>query len=232
MIKFFRNIRKKLLNEGKTTQYFKYAIGEIVLVVIGILMALQINNWNDNRKTRNYEKEILSLINQNLQKDSLALSIELDKAKEGILLTDRVLKEVAKGNYTDSLYFWMGKIITFERFKSQSSAFEILKARGIETISDKTLQLALISYYDDNLFKVYQSLDDVEQSFKKDWQPILKNDFLDFRWSEYCEPNNPKEFFENPSTITFFKIYQDNRKGIVRNTQLAIDKISEIRIIT
>jgi hypothetical protein len=49
MIKLFRNIRKNLLNEGKTTKYLKYAIGEIVLVVIGILIALSINNWNSNR---------------------------------------------------------------------------------------------------------------------------------------------------------------------------------------
>ena len=50
MIKFFRNIRQTLINEGKTSRYFKYAIGEIVLVVIGILIALSINNWNDQRK--------------------------------------------------------------------------------------------------------------------------------------------------------------------------------------
>jgi hypothetical protein len=45
MIKFFRQIRFKLMETGKTSKYFKYAIGEIVLVVIGILIALQINNW-------------------------------------------------------------------------------------------------------------------------------------------------------------------------------------------
>ncbi|MBU2951847.1 hypothetical protein KO493_14195 [Tamlana agarivorans] len=49
MIKFFRKIRKNLLQEGKTVKYLKYAIGEIVLVVIGIVIALQINNWNENR---------------------------------------------------------------------------------------------------------------------------------------------------------------------------------------
>lgn len=51
MIKFFRNIRQNLLSEGKTGRYLKYAFGEIILVVIGILIALQINNWNENRKT-------------------------------------------------------------------------------------------------------------------------------------------------------------------------------------
>jgi hypothetical protein len=66
MIKLFRNIRKKLITEGpnagrvdKTTKYLKYAIGEIVLVVIGILIALQINNWNEQRKERIKENIIV-----------------------------------------------------------------------------------------------------------------------------------------------------------------------------
>jgi hypothetical protein len=49
MIKLFRNIRKKLIEQGKTTNYLKYAIGEIVLVVFDILIALQFNNWNVSR---------------------------------------------------------------------------------------------------------------------------------------------------------------------------------------
>ena len=52
MIKFFRKIRYDLMEKNKTGKYFKYAIGEIILVVIGILIALQINNWNDNRKNK------------------------------------------------------------------------------------------------------------------------------------------------------------------------------------
>ncbi len=66
MIKFFRKIRQNLLSEGKTTKYFKYAIGEIVLVVIGILIALQINNWNQNRKTNKKEQALLVALNQEL----------------------------------------------------------------------------------------------------------------------------------------------------------------------
>lgn len=46
MIKFFRHIRQKLISEGKTRKYFQYAIGEILLVMIGILLAIQVNNWN------------------------------------------------------------------------------------------------------------------------------------------------------------------------------------------
>jgi hypothetical protein len=60
MIKFFRKIRQNLLMENKTGKYFKYAIGEIILVVIGILIALQINNWNENRKNSINEKALLA----------------------------------------------------------------------------------------------------------------------------------------------------------------------------
>ncbi|MFT7036546.1 MAG: hypothetical protein ACJA2S_005078, partial [Cyclobacteriaceae bacterium] len=57
MIKFFRKIRQKLLSENKFSKYLVYAIGEIILVVIGIIIALQLNEWNDNRKDKKLEKE-------------------------------------------------------------------------------------------------------------------------------------------------------------------------------
>ena len=62
MIKFFRKIRQNLLSEGKTGKYFKYALGEIILVVIGILIALQINNWNEQQKENLFERKILNEI--------------------------------------------------------------------------------------------------------------------------------------------------------------------------
>ena len=207
-------------------------MGEIALVMIGILLALQVNTWNENRKARLFEKEILSLIDQNLQRDSALLSEELLKAKQAIELTDRLLEQIAQKNYSDSLNLWMGKIISFERFKSQSSAFEVLKAKGIESITDKELQLALISYYDVSLFEVYQSIDDVEFSFNTDWLPVIKAEFSDFKWMDYSEPVNSKSFFEKPSTIVLFRIYQDNREGTVRSLESALLKISEIRSLT
>ena len=81
MIKLFRNIRKKLLKEGKTSKYLKYVIGEIVLVVIGILIALQINNWNEHRKNNmkriEYQQSLLSDINKDIVSiDKILLFVE------------------------------------------------------------------------------------------------------------------------------------------------------------
>lgn len=66
MIKFFRKIRQRLINENRISKYLLYAIGEIILVVIGILIALQINNWNENRKSAKQENLYLKrLLSEN-----------------------------------------------------------------------------------------------------------------------------------------------------------------------
>lgn len=85
MIKIFRNIRRNLLAKGKTTKYLKYAIGEIFLVVIGILIALQINTWNENRKDSIEENAILENLLENLmlakQQSEALISEEKDLKK-------------------------------------------------------------------------------------------------------------------------------------------------------
>jgi hypothetical protein len=78
MIKFFRRIRQNLLSEGKTGKYFKYAIGEILLVVIGILIALQINNWNERKKENNTAKVLAKSLIQDLTKDAKFLSSAIE----------------------------------------------------------------------------------------------------------------------------------------------------------
>ena len=70
MINFFRKIRKKLADDNKPLKYGRYAIGEIVLVVIGILIALSINNWNEDRKTTNSEIEYLIRLRSDLANDT------------------------------------------------------------------------------------------------------------------------------------------------------------------
>ena len=79
MIKFFRKIRYDLIEKNKTGKYLKYALGEIVLVVIGILIALQINNWNENRKMLINEKITLNKFLQDLKLDSTYFQINLKR---------------------------------------------------------------------------------------------------------------------------------------------------------
>jgi len=74
MIKFFRKIRYDLMEKNKTGKYLKYAIGEIVLVVIGILIALQINNWNENRKKEKLKVSYKISLMNDLSLDTLMIS--------------------------------------------------------------------------------------------------------------------------------------------------------------
>lgn len=82
MIKFFRKIRQKLLTENKFSKYLLYAIGEIVLVVIGILIALQINNWNEERKTEKEEIRILNNLLESLYSAKDQSNIEIFEEKQ------------------------------------------------------------------------------------------------------------------------------------------------------
>ena len=99
MIKFFRHIRKSLLMEGKTdtsskasaktSKYFKYAIGEIVLVVIGILIALQINNWNEARKLEKSKNQLMLALKNELVKNKSELenyNLELHESNSKFIL--------------------------------------------------------------------------------------------------------------------------------------------------
>lgn len=96
MIKFFRNIRKKLLMENNTSKYFKYAVGEIMLVVIGILIALQINNWNEHTKSVKIEKTYYCKIAEDLQVDIINIDSSMVSLDRRLESTERLLKNLLK----------------------------------------------------------------------------------------------------------------------------------------
>ena len=75
MIKFFRKIRQKLISQNRFSKYLLYAVGEIVLVMIGILLALQVNNWNEQQKVKLHELNILNKLNEDLKANLLEVRI-------------------------------------------------------------------------------------------------------------------------------------------------------------
>ena len=90
MLNFFRRIRRNLANQNKFLQYSRYAFGEIVLVVIGILIALQINNWNENRKDSRAETNLLmGLQNEfKINLEEIDISIELNQKNIPVYISD------------------------------------------------------------------------------------------------------------------------------------------------
>jgi len=148
MLKFFRNIRKNLLNEGKTTKYLKYAIGEIVLVVIGILIALQINNWNQDRQLKQKEKKILIELKRDLVSNNSVLqnTIEIQQttADEITSLIEHLKK---KKPFNDTISMYLSHAYYVERIQFTSSAYESLKSVGIDIISSDTLRADIANLF-------------------------------------------------------------------------------------
>lgn len=136
MIPFFRRIRKQLANDNKPLKYLRYAIGEIILVVIGILIALQINNWNDSIKYALSEKEFIKSLELDLLRDKEFLTASFNDAKIRLSEINVLLEElsqISKSNQSliDSLF--IKHLIPIATFYPQSGSFETATSSGIFT---------------------------------------------------------------------------------------------------
>ncbi len=149
MLKFFRQIRKKLLTENRFSQYLVYAIGEIFLVVIGILIALQVNNWNENLKTKAEEKKILLELKEGFTSDLEDLSFNAmimnAATKSCATLIDHIDETLP---FHDSLKIHFAGSIFRTRFISNSGPYEALKSKGLELISNDTLRNKIVKMHD------------------------------------------------------------------------------------
>jgi hypothetical protein len=158
MIKFFRKIRQQLLTENKFSKYLMYAIGEIVLVMIGILLALQVNNWNNENAERDREINILTEMIRNLNMNVNQFSAEIVKQDSIIRNIDVIMNQI-KNNipYHDSLGYKYASVAWTEEFNYANSAFETLKSTGLDLVSSDSLRENII-----NTFNVrYLRLDDL-----------------------------------------------------------------------
>ncbi len=229
MLKFFRKIRQNLLSEGKTGKYLKYAIGEIILVVIGILMALQINNWNENRKNKLLEQQLLKAL--------------LTEFETNLANLDRVIKfndsniqnSVSLGRYTGpslpafnekELSELMVGIFKIEpRFTpSQGTVMEVINSGKLSVLSDAKLRKAL-SDWQSTLESVKRQEDYVverrdvghefflkEGNFRRHLN-IINDPLLDAKPSRF--KNNDFKFLENEefeSQLYLFIVASENLK--------------------
>ena len=148
MIKFFRKIRYDLMEKNKTGKYFKYAIGEIILVVIGILIALQINTYYENKKKLSEEIQTLTSLKNALKKDSSFIKRFAPFYKDIKTSMDIVSNYLDSDiTYQDSLSSHFGNMLWNGILESQKSEFESLKSRDIKLISNEELRSKIIEYY-------------------------------------------------------------------------------------
>lgn len=230
MIKFYRRLRQKLLAEGKFRKYLIYAIGEIVLVVIGILIALSINNWNEGQKKQRIEEIILSDINRDLIQTKEDLIRNLSIHDEQINVYNQLIHNVEiEKVYHDSLAAIFGSIIFWESPYLTLATYENLKVdKGIDIISNDSLKKKIIDLHE----RDYKTLiGDVE---REEWintetltRPILLKHF------NYIERGNvvPKDYdglINDADYLNALKFTIDLRKRTKSDTEYNIMKTQEV----
>ena len=160
LIKFFRKIRQRLIKENRFSKYMLYAIGEIILVVIGILIALSINTWNEKEKNEKEARFQLSKLKDNLKSDKVNLkeAIASDSVSiENLVFCVDVLSNKIISTKERFIYHFQD-IYNTNSFNPGRGAFEGLISSGkIELISDQELLDALFSYYNSEDHKSWDS---------------------------------------------------------------------------
>lgn len=150
MIRFFRSIRRKLIEEGIVSKYIWYALGEILLVMIGILLALQVNNWNEERLSRLDENDLLRNVKTDMNEAIIEferlnkIRISISEVVEDVLMVDTDPLKIYSKNELDSLF----SILAYQpTYNNQSSSLEVLLSSGkINLLQDDSLKAMLLNW--------------------------------------------------------------------------------------
>jgi len=133
MINFFRKIRRKLADDNKPIKYMRYAMGEIVLVMVGILLALQVNNWNEERKQNNNGLNVLIKLkkefieNQNLLKGIIPLHKRTEYSNNRLL---ELIGPIPTEKKLDSLGYYVNDLIFIPKYTPNKSVLNSVIASG------------------------------------------------------------------------------------------------------
>ncbi len=172
MIKFFRKIRQNSIKENKVSKYLLYAIGEIVLVMIGILLALQVNNWNENRKNNNlkqsYKENLIADLNKDIDNLERFNKINTAFEKDGFYLSDFMENKLIE---IDTLRL-INSIVScayIPNFTIMSSTYnDLINSNNIKLYNDIKLKRLLDEYYIQN-----------------EWITLFNNRILKTAWYDY-----------------------------------------------
>ncbi len=225
MIKFFRKIRQKLLSEGKTGTYFKYAIGEILLVMIGILLALQVNDWNEARKQEKKEKQILRQLKNELNEDYVILN-EIIGENEFIITSCNVLLEHLENDlaYHDGLAVYFDGWATPSVLEFNSSTYQNLITTGPGIVTNDSLRNSILKLYNYHYTKAKTFNDYYKSDFHSFIAPIQLQNVEAVEWGKSSVPIDYEGLKQNTLFINALKWTKNGH----RVNNLVFDNLQEL----
>ncbi|WP_445383009.1 hypothetical protein [Robiginitalea sp. IMCC43444] len=213
MIKFFRRIRQNLLSAGKTGKYFKYAIGEIILVVIGILIALQINNWNEQRISNLYENKLLKELRSTIIADYNLLQMAIDGNNRTSRSCEIILNHFDQNlPYHDSLDLHFENANLWWTMVIRKNAYETAKAYGLDFIKNDSTRILLSGLYE-QVQTFGQTMDERQSLFHYNTvTPVLIELFesIDKTWYLPERGNVPNDYEALKNNKTYRAILKTN----------------------
>ena len=151
MIRFFRSIRQGLVNEGKTSKYFRYAIGEIILVVAGILIALQVNNWNIERAEAKLAQEYIQRLVEDIERDIANIDDRTELAEIrvdlGQLIKDAVADDAIALARRGEFLAAVKQVARVSSVYLSKDTFEELRSTGYLRLLSSPLKSELFEYF-------------------------------------------------------------------------------------
>lgn len=181
MIKFFRRLRQKLLEENRFSKYLLYAFGEIILVVIGILIALQLNNWNEVQKLKETEKIILADLKseflENIVSADSSISMNMLNSQTCVQINDLIQTSSLSSSQEklDSLFVQLGYISSFK--PKRGVVDQIINSGKINVLSDPDLR-ALITRLNSTIDEAESDSKYTIENYTHNLMPYLAQHFL------------------------------------------------------
>ncbi len=215
MIKFFNIIRQDLMEQNKTGKYFKYAIGEIILVVIGILIALQINNWNESRKYNQLKETYLQRLVNDIEQDTITINYIIDEIEITQDIINKLVKSIGYNTSEielDSLftnYFIRGWIMQ-EFIPTNNTYIDLSQTGNMNIIKNSSLVDKINEYYG------YVKAVDNSNNVNKNWIIPLDLELAKSTAAFEIDPTT-SVLFSHKNRLEALKDIQSHPKLIERN---------------
>ena len=217
------------MSTSKLKLNWKYAMGEVTLIFIGISLAVAFDNWNQHRTKDKTQKLFLEEIRTDLYQDTIVLNRVLKMTETHMSSIDALVVHLEKkGAYSDEVGRHLANALTFPRAPFISAGFQTLKSTDVTLIRNRIVRRPLVEYYEFRHPLLHQMMGDVEFEFKTYWTPWILEHIIDFQYARMAVPMDYKAMVRDPLLVRNLKISKDNNSGLLVHLKRAKTEVKAL----